>query len=282
MNAEERRQADAGEQGACPKRLWVMLTLSDDEAVEQDGSLPQGLKFHLSRCPSCRAVADRLNAVTESLGEIAEQEPTPDLQQRADARATTALAEGATPTGRVTIADEPERLRALAGTGRRFLWVRYAAYVAAAAAVFGIGLYYLSTFAGRDGRRLAEHPKTQSEPETVVRKPREVVKPGLSSDQGGERPGGPTEVAPDYGDARLADTGRGLGATKDAIVRRPPRKRAACRHHSHVDAANCDDPSCIHRATVLPDARGRNLGWLGPLIDTPRHTLSTERGGRRE
>ncbi len=41
----------------CPKRLWVILTLSDDELLEDGETPPRILQLHLSRCDSCRALA---------------------------------------------------------------------------------------------------------------------------------------------------------------------------------------------------------------------------------
>ena len=90
----------------CPKRLWVLATLSDDEALPPDGSLPPGLKFHLSRCPSCRLDADRLMAVSGSLMELSEETPPVEILVRADERLEFALSHGAILSGRVSIPKE--------------------------------------------------------------------------------------------------------------------------------------------------------------------------------
>ena len=89
------------DQAGCPKRLWVMLTLSDDELVVEEESLPKGLRFHLSRCSSCRALADRLMAVSTGLRDLAQLEPAEEVAIAANGQLRQALQEGATLTGDV-------------------------------------------------------------------------------------------------------------------------------------------------------------------------------------
>ncbi len=98
----------------CPKQPWVMLTFSDDEALVPGAALPPGLRFHLSRCASCRAVAEKLSGVTTALDGAASESPPDDLVGQAAAQARSVLRDGARLSGRVHIEDEPpvvERLK---------------------------------------------------------------------------------------------------------------------------------------------------------------------------
>ena len=63
----------------CSKRLWVMTALSDDELLGEEGSLPQGLRFHVSQCESCRVLAESLLSVSQGLGELSVVEPPDEL-----------------------------------------------------------------------------------------------------------------------------------------------------------------------------------------------------------
>jgi len=274
MSAEEPKALDGQGENACPKRPWVMLTLSDDEAVEAGGTLPQGLQFHLSRCPSCRALADRLRSVTDTIGKMSDLEPGEDVQKRANAQAQQSLAEGARMTGRVMVPDEPEHLRPVSRTLQLAWWVRWGSYAAAATIVFGFGLYGLTMLAGRDGRQIAaDGIPPQNGQHDAPRGPA-VRDPYLAS-EGTADPG------------RRADDASVEGVSGDSEPRlasstgREPRGRV-CRHRSHVEAAACDNPNCLYRATVLPDTRQRDLGWGNALFDMPRHTMSTTRRDRGE
>lgn len=132
----------------CLKRPWVMLTLSDDEALAPGAELPRGLRLHLSRCASCRSIAEKLMAVTDGLAGVAATAEPDDLFDRASARARTALRGGADLTGRVDIEEEsvdvwsvgPEVRYAQRRTVLR--WVAVAAcigLVAASAVVWRVG-----------------------------------------------------------------------------------------------------------------------------------------------
>lgn len=275
MKAEEPQPFEGREERACPKRLWVMLTLSDDEALESDGALPQGLRFHLSRCPSCRGLADRLQSITDSLCSMSDVEPDGDLQGRADAQAKQALAEGARITGRVTIPEESERLPVAVRGHRWSTWLRYSGLAAAAAILVGFGLYWSAVLASRDGGQLANTVNSPNEQRRITPQTArpEDAEPGDAA-EGGDAA---DERASGEPDERLAD-GRGDGGIDPVLPRqRRPRMRV-CRHYSHVEAAQCENPTCIHRATVLPDVRQRDLGWGQALFDMPRHTMSTGQG----
>lgn len=282
MNAEEPKALEGQEESACPKRLWVMLTLSDDEALDEAGTLPQGLRFHLSRCPSCRALADRLQSVTDAVRAVSDSHPTADLQARADAQARQALADGARFTGRVTIPEEPETVRPVADAHHHSVWLRYSSYAAAAAILIGFGLYWASMFVARDNRRLAENADSPPHQGRSLDRARPGADTGLASSKTLQSPdggaGAADEQVPGAIVQQLADAGGDEGAESRAATQsqpaRDPRGRV-CRHSSYVEAAECEDMRCIYRATVLPDTGQRDLGWGRALFDTPRHTMST-------
>lgn len=102
---------------ACSKQLWVMLTFSDDEAYAPGRDLPVGLRAHLSRCPTCRATAERLSAVADGLAALGADDGDAGLGRRAVSHVRTVLQHGARPTGRVPLhvvqyhapMDEPRR-----------------------------------------------------------------------------------------------------------------------------------------------------------------------------
>jgi len=116
----------------CPKRVWVMTVLSDDESLGTDQALPPGLEFHLSRCADCRRLADELLAVRSELAALTSAEPPDELFVRANAQATGALASGATLTGRVEPRDDGVDL--LRAEPRR-AWRRWVAPIAVAATI---------------------------------------------------------------------------------------------------------------------------------------------------
>jgi hypothetical protein len=250
-----------------------MLTLSDDEATEADGALPQGLRFHLSRCPSCRALADRLQSVSHTIGKISQLDPGEDLLADANARALRALKEGANLTGRVAIPDEPEHLAGTPRTLQLAWWVRWGSYAAAAAIVFGFGLYGLTMLVARDGRQTAAdvtplEGHRRAAPHAPVSKDPRLASEGVTAPDGEPDEAAEEAVSGDQGQ-RLADrTGRDR------------RTRRAYSYGSVVEQAACDSPDCVYRATVLPDSRQRDLGWGNALFDRRRHTMSTTRRDR--
>jgi|GEM_PF-5005025 len=80
--------------GICPKRVWTLSVLSEENPLGDKTALPRGLMFHLSRCPSCRELADRLLAVNGGLAALASQQPEEALVDRANARALAAIEAG--------------------------------------------------------------------------------------------------------------------------------------------------------------------------------------------
>lgn len=246
----------------CPKRLWVMTVLSDDELLGGDAALPQGLQFHLSRCDSCRRLADSLLQVSDCLYGLAQLEPGDELAVRARSRACEALAAGAELTGHVEIPDDPE---SELGHTRGASWTAYARYAAAAAIVFGMGVYVGSNYVntgqqvvvrerGDDAVRPSAQPDAIADPargELAGEMVAEEV-PDAASNTGEER-----SVAK----AAVADGAR-------SPVRRPRRPQ------SPIEAAQVDDPNYVPRAFFLPDPSQRTLG-AGPEIDTEHSGDST-------
>jgi hypothetical protein len=132
------RQDDTGMDTACPKQGWVLGQLTDDEAMDGFDDLPRGLQFHLNRCPSCRALADRLMVVTNGLDGLAGAEPPTPLEERAHAQALEALKDGGRLTGRVMIEDEagPEPPSPLV-----IWWNRTGRLATAACILFALAFY---------------------------------------------------------------------------------------------------------------------------------------------
>ncbi|MGB2985312.1 MAG: hypothetical protein WBE26_05465 [Phycisphaerae bacterium] len=280
MMSERELSGQDGE--TCPKRVWVMLTLSDDEALEEGGKLPQGLQFHLSRCESCRALAERLQAVSATLHSLSKIEPSDELAARADAQALAALREGARLTDRVAIPDEPEPASAAGGAAR---WRSVGRYAAAAAVLIAVGLFSLSEFRRPHDRSLAG----KTEPGGFY-----VPSPRVVADSAGpvsEGAAGGATGSLSAGDAGLPGSsstgGEAASGTHEKLAEASPvepaatgpihrrRPRRICRHHSHVEAAMCEDVDCIYRAVILPSRGQRDLGWGEGLFDNPRSTVST-------
>lgn len=141
------------EESACPKRVWVMSVLSDDEILraddeilQADGPLPQGLEFHLSRCPSCRTLAGELQAVTTSLTELASEDTEASLLSRVNRQTMTALMSGARMTGRVEVTAEqigPPEIPVAWWRSSRMIPLATAAVI-----LLAIGLYGLKFLSG--------------------------------------------------------------------------------------------------------------------------------------
>jgi hypothetical protein len=225
----------------CPKRLWVMTTLSDDEAVSGDEPLPQGLRIHLSQCASCRALADQLVSVSKGLRYLSATEPDVQLCDQANAQALTALRQGTGLTGRVSVPEEPEPVPM--APARRD-WGRFTRYAAAAAVFIAVGLFGVVELRGPHGVGLLE-----SADPPLTRIASDLLEPAVR--QGDTGHAGPTE--------RIAEAGRpnGIGAAEGrdpGVMRAGGRRtvsRRTCRHQSYVEAAQCNDPRCIHRAVIL-------------------------------
>ena len=294
MSTEEMMSSQEHDEAVCPKQLWVMLTLSDDEAFETGEELPRGLQFHLSRCPSCQALADRLLAVSGALRSLADLEPNDDLCARTDSQVTKALDEGARLTGRVSIPDEPERLTVPSHRPGLGVWLRYGTYAAAAAVFLAVGLFTLVELRGPGSRKLADTGDAPG-PERALRNStaRQVESvPEHEADDASEQLAHGLE---EPGAAETGDTyGLGTSEAGEQVAQAEPAeptpnvpigrrtRRPLCRYRSHVEAAMSEDPNCVYRAIILPDAGQRDLGWGRRLFDKPRSTVSTKARRKRE
>lgn len=254
------------DQTGCPKRLWVMLTLSDDELVADEESLPKGLRFHLSRCSSCRALADRLIAVTSRLRDLAQLEPTEEVAIAANGQLRQALHEGATLTGRVDVADKPDMERK--GTDRHTQRAHrsgpgwYGVSVAAAAVVVAVTLWGVwgvvplehpkGAGVGDNGQaphRIARTPLQGMESPGVLFRAREGSTPDPSvvgTERAGARVGLTDEPASQVADARPED--------QTEFNRRRPRICADDGYgdDAYSDAAGGENAFCVYRAITLP------------------------------
>lgn len=160
---------EAAADQACPKRTWVASILADDESMPLDGTLPQGLRFHLSQCADCRAFADRLSAVTGGLGDLSAETPPASLTARATEQAVAALAAGGALSGRTTIRDYIEPTMA---AGSVWAWQRFTAYAAAAVILISVTLFGVAEWRGSgpamvvDGTAQTDRPAQPRPPES--------------------------------------------------------------------------------------------------------------------
>jgi hypothetical protein len=224
---------DAEVANPCPKRVWVLTTLADDEALGADGALPPGLKFHLSRCASCRSEADRLRSVSDALRELSTIELPVALLERADEQMAVALAHGAVLTGRVTIPDDDvadfdaPQVRA---TALRFI----GRFAAAAVLVFAVGWAGLVVLERNVVRSFVTQPTARSD------SPPRRVRTSNSA----------TEIS------QPAPSAKGAVAAQEA----EQPQRPYCTTLPYFDSSVPDDADCIQRAFSLPARGRRDLG----------------------
>jgi len=240
------RQDETAPDAACPKQGWVLRQLTDDEAMDGFDDLPRGLQFHLNRCPSCQALADRLMVVVSGLDVLGTAEPPATLEERADAQALQALKSGGGLTGRVVVEDEAEPEPASPLT---IWWNRTGRLATAACILFALTFYAVwhqplaedleeshqnFVHTGGPPARLSEDPFTGDEEEAVA-----------------------------------------LGASDGAKDSVEPRPRWTV---DHVEEAQTDYAGAVQPAFPLSDPSKRDVGTL---IDRPEDfpsttTLSTE------
>lgn len=263
-----RVQNDTG----CPKRVWVMTTLSDDEAPDSIEKLPPGLRFHLSRCAPCRALAERLLAVSGTLRSLSAVEPDSELRERADAQARSALREGARLTGRVSIPDEPEVLPSACTT---VPWLRYGRYAAAAAIVLAAGLTVPKLLGPRSPPRVTSSGPVEVPPAPIDRGSRQA-----SAGDGRREPTGEAQT-------QAAPGSEPVEVLTDAASETP--HRTVCRHQSPIEAAMCDKPHVLHRVVTLPaqrTPRGKAPRSIGDSLDGSMQAIdksgSSGSTGRRQ
>lgn len=159
----------------CPKRLWVMTMLSDDEIVVPGDPLPQGLEFHLSRCTSCRALADELQSVAIGLCEVGGEDPPESLLRRAQRQAETALKDDARMTGRIEVGDADAELLE---RPNRAWWGQWTVPLAAAAMVaVAIGLFSIMRAPGAAEPGVTPTGVVQTGEERPAGAPRDAEQP---------------------------------------------------------------------------------------------------------
>lgn len=276
----------------CAKRVWVLSVLSDDEALDDPRDLPRGLSFHLSRCDSCRALADRLLGVTESLGVLGSFDAPEELVDSANRRARSALHAGGRPTGRVRLEDSID-LAPPGAEARGVVWLDGLRYAAAAAVVLAAATFGLSAFRGESGPKLplrrsivvrtsaprsvpASRPSRSPDPAEAEF----AASPGDAADErmaSADPPGSvPSDPATEVEDGLDLTPDESAGVSP-ALVQRRARETAVALHtthhrrpHSHVDATLCGDPRCVPKAMVLPGGARRMLqSRPGPFDNRP-------------
>ncbi|GIK17467.1 MAG: hypothetical protein BroJett003_24310 [Planctomycetota bacterium] len=140
----------------CPKRGWVLSVLTDDEDDVAGAALPQGLRFHLLRCPSCREAAERVRRTVEQLSAFSEGDLDPALQDRADYQAFSALRTGAEP--RISVAssgsESVDDVLLEDESARRRLW-RWPSRAAAIAAMLTFAVFFGEAWRAGEDQRLA-------------------------------------------------------------------------------------------------------------------------------
>ncbi|MFQ5414498.1 MAG: hypothetical protein ACE5E6_08575 [Phycisphaerae bacterium] len=201
----------------CRKRIWVLHTLTDDDALDPKRALPLGLRCHLAQCPPCRELATRLRAVTAGLGAMGRLNPSLSLATAADANAVRALADGAEPTGRTNVPDDILPFDHV----RRPRSRRVVPYGVAAAVLLAVGLY-----------GLAQRP---------------TGRPGVIVDGPADAPARHVSVAPQHRPRRTAPASSGVAVVAGHDAREPQ----PCIHDDPVDAAMCDRPRALHTASVI-------------------------------
>lgn len=222
----------------CPKGVWVMQVLSDDEALGSDDVLPRGLAFHIARCESCRALADRLRAVSQGVSALAEPEPPLDLQARADSRAHAALLAGGAFTGRTDVAGLPAPERS---TVRAPLPYRLMPYATAACLLFAAAAWWRAA--------PGAEPGSPSSPDVH----RVAVGSGMLAD----------EHVPVIPPSEVEDVGLGDPSGLADASSAPPLLRVT-QHRlpilsDHIEAAMGSNSHNVQPAFVLPGMRGRRL-----------------------
>ncbi len=248
---------EADGQASCPKRLWVMLTLSDDEALPDSGRLPQGLQFHLSRCPSCRTLAEQLTAVSTGLRDLAQREPGKEVAVAANRQLRQAMRDGAKLTGRVAIVDETDSPgeRGHADT-RRTNWRHigwFGTPMAAAAVIVFVALLRVWGPVGPSGREDAGE-SMQAQPRVAKTLLPGEERMGVLSVDGKGPDSAPDGLGAIDLTSEPADESPGRLAAADSKTTAKSQKRVlrVCRHNSYSEAASCEDATCVHRAIILP------------------------------
>ncbi len=203
----------------CPKRIWVLTVFSDDEALDEAGTLPQGLRFHLGRCPSCAALAGRLRAVVDGLREVADTAPGQALADKADLQLLQAIKHGAKLTGRVAIPEDEIPF----GVQPRPTWQRLRRLAAAAAIALMITTIGVMQWRNAAADRIADE---RNEGRWRVTDPASrLFRPSLQP-------------------------------TRPIVAEGGSDPSAICVHLTHEEAAACDKPHAPHVAAIIRPRSG--------------------------
>lgn len=225
----------------CPKSGWIMDVFTDDEAPFSHDDLPRGIAFHLARCESCRALADRLRATVGGVGDLGAGDPPTDLIDRADSQAYAALMAGGAYSGHSAAED----LIITPPAHRPMPMLRLAPYAAAACLLLVVGAGIWLTAAGP--WRHAPHPTARGD-----------VNPRLATRVDRNRPAASLGST----DARAPDT---LNSPDhpDATPAAPRVATVNQRHvpipRDHFEGALGSENHNVQAAFVLPGLRGRRV-----------------------
>ena len=241
-------------EGTCPKQPWIMSTLADDEQSTAVGEFSYAMRFHLARCESCRALADRLLDAAGALRDLGKADPPPDLFERAGRQAMAAIEAGAELTGRVDVPDV-EELDEIPTVPR--WWWRPVRYAVAATILLAFASYWVARFTpvgapgltgpeDWDGRSLVTAPE--------YRQRRSAGRP----------------TAPSIDESGLDERMAGVSPDGES-----PRLTTVCRHRSNLERAMCDNENCVRKALILSNRQRRRPAWrqrIGPTDDDQSET----------
>lgn len=233
-------------ESTCPKQPWIMSTLADDEQSTAEGEFSYAMRFHLARCESCRALADRLLDAASALRELGKADPPADLFERAGRQAMAAIETGAELTGRVDVPDV-EELQEIP-TAPRWWW-RPVRYAVAATILLAFASYWVARFTpvGAPGLTGPEDWDGQS----LVTAPENRQRPNTGS-----------ATAPSIDES--GSGGRMAGVSPDGEW---PSLGAVCRHRSNLERAMCDNENCVRKALILSNRQRHRPAWrrrIGP------------------
>jgi hypothetical protein len=237
----------------CPKRLWVMTVLSDDEAQADAGGVSTALNLHLASCAPCRELADRLLRVGNLLGALASVSPAPALISGADVQLARALDDGAMLTGRVAILDAPAQTLPVRRAARA---MRFAGYAAAAMVAIAVTTGFVVRL--RNGTS-GQTPQGTS---AAALSDRQLNSPHRDNT---DAPSPPPYLARSPLDPDPTE--------RLTTIEHHPAGRQ-CFHSSALEAAECERIHGMHQAMGL-GFRSERPGSVDPPLDKSRNAVST-------
>lgn len=230
----------------CPKAMWIVNNLVDDETDEAPSTLPSAVDFHLAKCESCRTLVNKLRSTTRDLALLAAREVDESLFERATDRAHRAIADGGRLTGRVEFPKESD-ITANSGSARSFRHRSAIGLAAAAAiAIVAFGVYEL------------RQSRTKPSVAPVVAKNNETPEY-----QAAQAIPNPRSVQ-----SQVAQPVVAAGVTRQTPWPRP------IRHRSVIEAAMADEPGAVQYGVALPDPEERGVGWLRWFDNRTENTVS--------